>query len=68
MTKKEWSNIWIGDRVTTQTYDIKNGEMVRVTLVGRVTRLNSNRSQVLVQWDFREGESWYGRLGLEIAK
>jgi len=66
MTKKEWSNITEGCRVTMQRYDHRvNAD---ITYTGTVKRLNSNYSQALVKWDNTGSEIWYGRLGIEMIK
>jgi len=62
MTKKQWSNIHIGMRVTMTLSDLQGIPRV---YTGSVIRLNSNYSQALVRWDGQDTETWYGRLGIE---
>lgn len=73
MTKKQWSSIRIGTKVWKQHTDLKwVGQGVRslitqtVYLTGVVKRINSNHSQVLVDWG--DNEIWYGRLGIELVE
>lgn len=65
MTKKEWSNLRIGARVTMNW---PQGDGTNKTYTGDVVRINSNGSQVLVKWDGDSGVQWYGRLGIELIK
>jgi hypothetical protein len=68
MTKKEWFNLKPGDRVWTKHNDLQwaNGECKFVDryLTGIVSRINSNRSQALVDWG--DIEKWHGRLSIEL--
>lgn len=71
MTKKEWSSIRIGTAVYKKHTDLKWDEAGECTsfehiLVGVIKRINSNHSQVLVDWG--DNEIWYGRLGIELVK
>ena len=71
MTKKEWHSIRIGTMVWKKHNDIKWEEggsyyTKEVYLTGVVKRINSNFSQVLVDWG--DNEIWYGRLGIELVK
>lgn len=69
MTKKEWLNLKQGDKVTFKTWKVVDGKPVDVFYEGYVTRINLNRSQVLVlfksQFDSIDFERWFGRLGIE---
>ena len=68
MTKKEWGSITIGTEVSHKTWQPVDGKPVDVILEGRVVKINSNVSQVLVKWNDKGFESWYGRLGIELIK
>lgn len=66
MTKKEWSSLRIGTKVTCHTWD--NKSKANKINTGSITRINSNCSQVYVKWDDIDFENWYGRLGIELFK
>lgn len=63
MTKKEWSNIRQGTRVTMTLNDLQG---IPRQYKGTVIRMNSNHSQALVRWDGQDTERWYGRLGIDL--
>jgi hypothetical protein len=52
MTKKEWWNIKVSDRVQSKISE------------GVVIRFNSNHSQALIRWDSGI-ETWKGRLTID---
>ena len=70
MTKKEWYSLQIGTRVFTESNKLErvDGKVIstKVILTGTIERINSNRSQVVVNWG--DCTNWYGRLGIELVK
>ena len=71
MTKPQWRNLRIGQKVWKEHLDLKwiDGKCVseKVCLYGVTKKFNANCSQVLVKWDNTDNEIWYGRLGIEIV-
>jgi len=69
MTKKQWDSVYVGTKVWMKhnTIENVNGDVKtkEIYLTGIVKRVNSNRSQVLVDWG--DNEIWYGRLGIELV-
>jgi len=70
MTKKEWYSVNVGTKVWMKHNTIEWVDNVAKTkevhLTGVVKRLNSNHSQVLIDWG--DSENWYGRLGIELVE
>lgn len=70
MTKNQWYNIRVGSKVWKNHNDIEwvdgVSKIKQVKLTGVVKTINSNCSQVLVDWG--NSEIWYGRLGIELEE
>jgi glutamine cyclotransferase len=68
MTKKQWQNITVGTKVWMKHNGLEwvDGKCLPKTvyLTGVIKRINSNRSQALVDWG--DNEIWHGRLSLEL--
>lgn len=68
--KKKWYDIQVGDRVTTIKHGFhKEGDQLfphKTKITGTIKRINSNRSQALVEWDESKNEIWYGRTGIDL--
>lgn len=66
MTKKEWQNLRVGNKITFKTWTVDdNLKPTDVILKGEVVRFNSNYSQALIKFE-SGSETWHGRLSIEI--
>lgn len=69
MTKKEWSNLIVGQRVKKDSWTIDRSIdppcTKPITYYGSVYKMNSNHSQALIKYD-NGTDNWEGRLGIEV--
>ena len=76
MTKKEWATIRQDTKVWTNHFILKKvDEKViseTVFITGFVKRINSNGSQVLVDWmrynNLGRYDNWHGRLSIDLME
>jgi hypothetical protein len=68
MTKKQWNNITIGTEVKTELCVINGDKKIVSEITGKIVRINSNHSQVLISFNDDKFERWYGRLSIELVK
>jgi hypothetical protein len=64
MTKKEWTDLKIGQKVKTEWPDIHDGFKMK-THYGEVVKFNFRAMQCLVKWELGS-EIWQGRTQIEI--
>ena len=67
MTKKEWGNLRVGDKVYMETVEFAPVMRMKKS-VGIVRRFNANYSQVLIEFQNINVDRWFGRLGIELLK
>ncbi len=63
MTKSQWNNIKVGNKVVHHTFNLDGTPKA---CQGIIIRINSNGSQALVRLESGT-EIWYGRTSLELA-
>lgn len=66
MTKKQWNNKHLNQRVMMKTWHVVDGKAEDIIMIGYITKINSNHSQIMIWFDGQEKPSgWYGRTQIE---